>query len=162
MLHSVLWKDKDLCNLPELKHPLKACQAAFCRSQEVVIARSISLLLGWWKCLFECAIVSLLICARRDTRVKLCLGSDVCGKCSALRSARCRGESAQSSGGSLRHVSSNYNLSDACCVVLWRRRSVHWALGFRFKPTHWILALFRKRLEIICTYIILNKSHQRP
>lgn len=43
MLHSALWKDKDLCNLPELSHPLKACQPAFCRLQEVVIPSSISL-----------------------------------------------------------------------------------------------------------------------
>lgn len=54
----VLWKDKDLCNLPELNHPLKACQAAFCRSQEVVIPRSISLC---WP--GESVFLSALLCA---------------------------------------------------------------------------------------------------
>lgn len=50
MLHSALWKDKDLCNLLELNRPSKSCQVAFCRSQ-VVIAAYCLLLLGCWECL---------------------------------------------------------------------------------------------------------------
>lgn len=72
MLHSVLWKDKDLCNLPELNHPLKACQAAFCRSQEVVIPRSISLCWAG-----ESVFLSALLCACWYVlayRVRLCFG----------------------------------------------------------------------------------------
>lgn len=72
MLHSVLWKDKDLCNLPELNHPLKACQPAFCRSQEVVIPSSISLC---WAS--ESVILSALLCACWYVlayRVRLCFG----------------------------------------------------------------------------------------
>lgn len=72
MLHSVLWKDKDLCNLPELNHPLKACQAAFCCSQEVVIPRSISLC---WP--GESVFLSALLCACWYVlayRVRLCFG----------------------------------------------------------------------------------------
>lgn len=76
MLHSVLWKDKDLCNLPELSHPLKACQPAFCRSQEVVIPSSLSLC---WDS--ESVILSALLCAcwyALAYRVRLCFGPVIC------------------------------------------------------------------------------------